>query len=798
MATLAAAVLPPTLVLWLLPLQVYFANPAYGNATPEATLRGLTPLWLVAIGLVAIVASTIPRRWRPAVVATGLALAWAVVLVGQVLAPRADLLLDGRPLDLAVTPTTRLVDLGALVLAALLGAGAVRAGAAWAGLLGTLALGWSLVCAAVPAWQHRAVVRAQSGSFPADVALTLSSQANIVHVMLDSLQGDVLNAVLAEDESLAGALAGAEVFVDHAGYSNWTATSFVSILTGADFYERPFAPDDPWTSAVERYAGHFLRVLEAHGWETTFLGPSTSLCETGFFASCAQADALVPSNDASIVWPVLGGAWRFDGGHAALLDAALLRVAPSFLRFQWFGEGRFPVRRSLGWLAARDGDVRARAATERALQAFPHNLGLVRRVERSHRAFDHTIRALEVVDGPPRYFFVHALPPHRPFVLGPRCGVRAISEAEINERMGDHDPSRYRDQARCALGRFRALLDRLVALGIDPVTTVILQADTGLGVVADSGGALPPSWQRWTSTVEGKTITEIMAYAQPALLVRRAGARGAIRWIDRPTTHRQTFNSVLDLAGIPQRRDRPPSLWTGDAVRRVFALAERPVLPGMPFNGFQRFQIDGPVRDVTSWRDLGTWAAFDTMMSPPVPVASIELQVEPGVDSIVIRAVAPASAELMFVVRGLAADAQARQVQDWGPSTAIELTAIEVGCGLDVHVYARTVGSVAKYEAKAVVRLEAMDEGCPPSSAALGPGHPMSGARVGEPAQPIGGIPPRGGAATFRDDRVAALDQRPCVIAASGVEQDPSQDPVGFGQHPVIGELDTPLGAQAS
>lgn len=586
-ATFVAA---PAAVFW--PNRTEFAGGAADVLGPAAALAAL---WTVACwGVLATLRG--PAR---------LAVASTLLVLGLVAHVQAQILvhdpppLTGGSLSFDDRSGEALADVGA-TLAAL---AAAFVGRRWLvrnlAAVTVVALGWILASAAVTPFATRVPARRLGPSAVAASyrALTeLSPERNVVHVMLDSLQGDLLAALLVADPAARAELSGFTFFRDHAGYAMRTVLSLPRIFSGRGYFEEPFDSRTSMPRVQALLGAGYLGELRAAGWRVSLLAPSMHLCPPGI-DECLDLVSTIAwdTRGARVSRSILGWTPPVSTESVFIGDLALLRVAPTPLKPA--------VYRAGSWLLsdlARD--------PARRHEAILNLTVLERQIPQSVALFRRYCGDLRVHGTAPAYHFVHVLPPHQPFVLDQTCATLPLS---IERRRGlwkDREWADYWQQGACTLRLFRELVARLRALGLYDSSAIILQADTGEGLEPnpERGAAREPA--------AGLTPGEVRAYAHPALLIKPPGASGELRVSDAPTDHSLTRATVLRFAGLPV--SDPGCFDLGPEPRvRTFVTNKGLVTDNAGVGLFHRYSIDGAVRDPGSWRDEGVFRAFGEPVS---------------------------------------------------------------------------------------------------------------------------------------------------------------------------------------
>ncbi|MDH3690580.1 MAG: hypothetical protein OEU36_14090 [Gammaproteobacteria bacterium] len=454
----ASAIALAVILTVIYPIQIYLGNPTYFIENFSDLLPGLIVICLVCTAPVVLLGLVFPQRVRALLAFILLALSYVVLINGEILIETRDSLLDGSLRVIRYSASEAIIYACALVAPFILFYMARRLVIRNIIFIASAAV---LTASAIALITFISVERASiPRTEPDPMRLTdvtgLSKNENVIHIMLDSLQGDVLLRILNSDRLLRSKFDGFELFIDNAGYSNWTATSFMSIFTGQNFYSQDFDPVSPWRTARRRLQDNFLRALENGGIEVTFLSPARSLCDGLKIRQCDETNRIL-SNQTEIkvvIGFLFGGEISISDRHVELLDATIFRVTPVFLIEHVYNNGRYVF--SGLWSSVvkgrlRSGDTLDVAMSERALEEFPANLGLFRRLYNSKKAFDRFFDKLHLAGDKTKYVFIHFYPPHRPFIFRRDCGLIPIEKGEVSSRMGSLDPHLYEEQARWCL-----------------------------------------------------------------------------------------------------------------------------------------------------------------------------------------------------------------------------------------------------------------------------------------------------------------------------------------------------------
>lgn len=538
-------------------------------------------------------------------------------------------ILDGSPVRFDTTAGRALVEAGVLVGVAVFFVYSRR----------QLLTAPSFVLAIVGLWMAAATAvsfaqyESRKWSDPNSL-LELSSELNIVHVMFDSLQTDAFLATLRRNAQFAPMLDGFVHYTNHAGYSNWTTLSLPAILAGRFYFEEPERPGERATVWFKRTLNDdSLPVrLAAQGFDTAALLPS--YCAFLSFPCFYQGEFRQRLDPAGYDNSLL----RADGGDGPiLLQWVFVRLVPSMLKEKVY-------RRGPGFLK-------------------PANDEVASGIDLAMRMPAHVLGNLRVADSKPRYRFLHFFPPHKPFVLKSDCALRG--DPQQSAPAGEWQL--YEEQATCAVRQFMSLVQRLKALGIYDRTIVILQADTGLGMVSSENSS-----RETISRVVGYTREQLVAYARPVLLIKGLGDRAPYRESSVPTHHRDTFRLIMEASGgtsggrlqlpvIPTEGDRPFHI--SDAVR-LETIAVEP---------YDRFLIGSKVDEFDTWTSLGVRRAGGEPARKLRPIKDLKLSLsEKGPltvgDRITLRAKVvggESRQQFLFFYRG---KDSFQVIQNWSPS----------------------------------------------------------------------------------------------------------------------------------
>jgi hypothetical protein len=140
-----------------------------------------------------------------------------------------------------------------------------------------------------------------------------------------------------------------------------------------------------------------------------------------------------------------------------------------------------------------------------------------------------------------QYVYAHAALPHTPFVFEPDC--RYAGQPKARPQRPAEDP--YLQQAQCTIRLVADFLADLRARGRYDQATVIVHADTGLGIGKVGKGPPPPG----KSTL-GVPDRALRSGIQALLMIKRPQAEGPLQISEVPTQLVDLFPTVLDILDL--------------------------------------------------------------------------------------------------------------------------------------------------------------------------------------------------------------------------------------------------------
>jgi hypothetical protein len=427
------------------------------------------------------------------------------------------------------------------------------------GVLVALQLG-SLVVAEVradsstrPAWQG-----------PSDALFDLSRTRNIIHIVLDGFQSEFFHEVLEEERSrLDRSFGGSVFFADHAGAFPSTIVSIPAMLTGT-VYRNERDLQQYLRDHFER--GSLYKALRGGGYRVD------SITEIQYDSQSATNVFRIPKPYVSYGEYTRFVAWQ-------LADLSLFRHAPHELRPWIHNNGEWRLQTRLG-----PGDTRSR-----------HHLPVNGAAVLGELAERLTVRVDE-----PLYKFIHVGIPHMPIAVDRDCQFTGVRRATRE---------RYKGQARCAVMRVAAILDRLQQLGVYDSSLIVIASDHGVGlapVKLTNARHLPAGW-----------IGNLAGRALALLIVKPPGSRGPVRVSFAPTAITDIAATVLDAAGVAHALPGEPALKLGETADRPRQFAmydwEHEDWRQQYFDWLDLVDINGRLLDGNSWR------MKDSLYAPNAP-----------------------------------------------------------------------------------------------------------------------------------------------------------------------------------
>ncbi len=496
-AQLKEALLPVGLLVFTVfifgPFTIYFGNPGELDVGYIPVLSTLAPLALAASAVLLIPACLLPvqvfRFYNPLLLGLGTAL-W---LQGNVIVGSYGFL-DGTPIDFAaqswrVWHETALW-LGVPALVILFYSRHKEKTLS----VGRLVVALELLHLMAGGFGYPQVFRhLELDPFPEDAAV-LSSQKNILQIVLDGFQSDSFSEVIERYPEFAEAFEGFVFFENSMGHFPVTRVSIPAILSGKVY--RNQAPLDEFISEVMS-----AETLPAALHQSGYLVDMLTLRRYRYGDSY--------SNWYTVPRPFTDEKERRRFAAAEVLDLSLFRHLPHLVK-PW-------VYQNQSWL----------------IQSWVTIVADERKFEPSNSvAFMQYYRSqIRVGDQRPRYKFIHLLVPHLPLVLDGGCSF-----------LGPRPQSRdaFIDQSACAVRVLVDFLNALRAQGAYEKSLIVVSADHG---------------NRFPSEVVSARFEEpqLASRAAALLLLKPPGSRGKLATSGAPVCLSDIPATIAELAGIPNQ-----------------------------------------------------------------------------------------------------------------------------------------------------------------------------------------------------------------------------------------------------
>ena len=387
---------------------------------------------------------------------------------------------------------------------------------------------------------------------PSDSMFDLSRTKNAIHIVLDGFQSDVFDDILRDDrERLDTSFSGAVFFADHAGAFPTTIASIPAMLTGETSYRN----EQP----LQRYfrdrfdSGSLFKSLRAAGYRVDNITgwPYDNSSETHLYS--------IRRSYLSYREYTRLAAWE-------LADLSLFRHAPHILREGIYNDQKWRLQHVFG---PRDTSTR---------RYHPANGAAL--------LDEFAQRLTPAVDGP-LYKFMHVGIPHLPVVLDENC--------EFIGAVRSPDRAAYRGQARCAVTKVTAILDRLKELELYDSSLIVISSDHGIGHASP----------RFTHNrrVPSGALSRVAGKALALLIVKPPNSRGPVRISYAPSAISDIPATVLDILGFRHNLPGEPALRLAENAprTRTFAWYDWEGWTTPYFDALDVMEINGPVLDGNSW-----------------------------------------------------------------------------------------------------------------------------------------------------------------------------------------------------
>ncbi len=399
---------------------------------------------------------------------------------------------------------------------------------------------------------------------PSDAMFELSRTRNVIHLVMDSFQSDLFAEILEEDrQTLDRSMSGAVFFANHTGAFPTTIVSIPAMLTGTVYrnemplqhYNRDHFND-----------GSLYRSMRAAGYRVDSI-------------SEFQYDSRSATNFYRMRRPYVSYEEYVQFTTWQLADFSLFRHAPHVLRPKIYNNQAWRLQTIFG-----PGDTSTRRY---------HSVN-------GQQVLSDFAKRFRLATDEPVYKFIHVGIPHPPATVTATCEFAGVvSFTRDNSKA----------QARCAVTRVVAVLDRLKQLGSYDDALIVISSDHGLGLK-------PPKFANDRRLPPGQ-LSVLAGKAMALLIVKPPRSQGGVRISNAPTMISDIPATVLDRLGIAHKFPGEPALkLADDAVRHrpwAFYAWENEDWRQSYFESLDILDINGRVLDGNSW------TLSDTIYAPRAP-----------------------------------------------------------------------------------------------------------------------------------------------------------------------------------
>lgn len=591
---------------WLLPALLFIAIPI--GVTWEARTLFTTTTWeffrpFVLLFLYSGIAFSITLlliyRFYPklysAIHWTLLSFATILLLEAYILVPDSSIVLDGNPHPLEIKTSLKFIEFSLILL---VGVATIYASLNFSRHYRTL-LGftWLWMAVATMAVVLNSETKTTKKSSNAGELLNkfsdVSGTHNIFHIMFDSLQGDLIQEIFAENPEFAREFDGFTHFTENIGSTNWTTQSIVSIFTEKDYYTEA----DPEKNGIEELdrilVDNYLSDLKEKGYTTKALLPGNAFSSLNpdYFATLP-----VFSNELKFEFTLMNiyllGEIRSE--HITSVDLILYRLSPT-----WW---KSSVYRNGSWLTAT-------LLADKYPTMNESWTPLERDILLSKEFMLRYTKDLEVNHENPCYTFIHLYPPHRPHFLD-RNGnpIRRVTQYSETLKIPKHQQrAQYKEESIYVFKLLVQFLQRLKKLDIYDSSDIIIQSDTGLGI--PSTELIENGLGEQIEPIARLKREELIAYADAGLILKRRNSeRTPLQRSSAPTSHRKTYSTILALAGFDAQEHAGSGASFFDIREQELKKSVREFSVGdvVRFNKppppRNRFRITGSFTDFENWQ----------------------------------------------------------------------------------------------------------------------------------------------------------------------------------------------------
>lgn len=390
---------------------------------------------------------------------------------------------------------------------------------------------------------------------PSDSMFEVSRKQNAFHIVLDGFHSDVFSEILeAERPVMDREFSGFVFFEDHAGAFPTTMVSLPAMLTGTAYRQ-----EQPLQKYIRDHFknGSIFGTLRGQGYRVD------SVTEMHFDNQSATNFFRMPRPYVSYEAYTQFAAWQ-------LADLSLFRHAPHLLRPRIYNNQAWRLQNVFGENLAGESSGR---------RYHPVNGAAV---------LDEFARRMTVAVDEPLYKFIHVGIPHMPVAVNAGCEFTGVVRTTRDL---------FRGQARCAVSRVGAFLNRLRTLGVYDSSLIVISSDHGIG--------LQPRQFVHDRPVPDGDLSVIAGKAMALFVVKPPSSTGPVRISQAPTAITDIPITVADVLGVSHKLPGEPALKLAENAPRVRTFGsyawEHEDWKASYFEHLDLLEVKGRLRDGDSW-----------------------------------------------------------------------------------------------------------------------------------------------------------------------------------------------------
>jgi hypothetical protein len=311
--------------------------------------------------------------------------------------------------------------------------------------------------------------------------LRFSGKGDVVHIVLDGMQGTYFSKMLERDASFHNRFGGFTFFPDTTTSSEVTYLSIPAVMSGSAWDGRGSiqaylraSGSVPLENGSDPEAPSLPRRLKDNGYRLEILaGPGGLMKQMGYYDTYFHTDFLDQRE-------------RYDVAMGRLLDLTLIKVMPWSVKRRVYRQGQWLFSNSYGYE--------------------------VPRANRAYNFLNQYAGKVTAEGGDSRYKFIHLISPHAPWTTGESCIVLAA----------DAPGRSILDQSRCIMLAVAELVASMRRIGVFDDSVIIVHGDHGMCNPAN----LP------REGADNPDIPKCVGNANPLLMVKLPGQSGRLRISD--------------------------------------------------------------------------------------------------------------------------------------------------------------------------------------------------------------------------------------------------------------------------